>query len=339
MKLHANKKHTAFVIGVITAVCILSFASSPTQAQDSSQKLQVSPVRHILSADPGETLNFDFKFFNLGDAPVVGLIKSADFIVTDDEGTPKILDLGDQVLPKFSAASWTDLPFDRMSVPANDSVPVRITINVPQNARPGGRYVAIYFEPTSADVSLSTNTEAAGSSISQRIAGLVYLRINGPITEKALISRLIGPSFLEYGPISIDTEILNRGDYHIRPRGSIKATSLLKTTIDQKKIEEVNIFPETARSYKFELGKKWMLGKYMIEITASYGESGQVIQRSLEVWVFPWKIALVVLLALVILMLLIRTLLKKNGRQKELETELQEEHEEIRKLREEVKKS
>ncbi|KXK09275.1 MAG: hypothetical protein UZ22_OP11002001154 [Microgenomates bacterium OLB23] len=300
---------------------------SPIHAQTTatgSQILQVSPARHTIEVEPGESLALVFKFYNLSDKTISGTIKSNDFIVINSQGTPQILDSADQILPKFSGANWTTLPFDRMSVAPGDKADVRVNIKVPTDARPGGRYVAVYFEPTPGELALGgINQEEAGASIAQRIAGLIYMRVKGPVNEKAYISRLFGPSFIEYGPIDVETEILNRGDYHIRPRGSISAKNLFNATTDQKPLDEVNIFPDTSRSYNVSLGQKWMIGRYTINTVAAYGDSGQVIQRSINIWVFPWKIALAILLGLIILYIVLRYALRSfMSKQQQLENEL-----------------
>lgn len=331
-------------INILLSISILTIAlslSSVGAHAQTSQELQVSPARHNLEVNPGETVSLDFKFYNLGDKTISGIIKASDFIVTDNSGTPQILDqtlTGDAVMPRFSGAAWVTLPFDRISIAASDQAPVRLTINIPSDARPGGRYVAVYFEPsTTNQVDTNTINDNTAAIISQRIAGLIYLRVKGPINEKAMISRLFGPSFLEYGPITVETEILNRGDYHIRPRGSVSLKNLFSSTTDQKPIDEVNIFPDSSRSYKYSLGTKWMFGRYSVNIAAAYGDGGQIIQRSVDVWVFPWKIALAIFLGLIILLIVLRYIYRNFiNKQTYLEQELKKEHEEIEKLRDEL---
>lgn len=335
----SNMKKIKILLSLALLSATLFFSTHKVNAQ-SAQELQVSPARHSLEVSPGETVALDFKFYNLGDKTLSGIIRSGDFVVTNNTGTPEILDsrsTGDQLLPRFSGAAWITLPFDRISIAPNDQAQVHVNIKVPSDARPGGRYVAVYFEPSTDKIDPNSSQEQAAAIISQRIAGLIYLRVKGPINEKAYVSRLFGPSFLEYGPINIETEILNRGDYHIRPRGSISLRNLFNATSDQKPIDEVNIFPDTSRSYKMSLGEKWMIGKYSINIAASYGDGGQIIQRSIDVWVFPWKIALAVFLGLIILFIVLRYIFRNFiNKQNYLEEELKKEHEEVEKLRDEL---
>lgn len=331
------KNIASYIIGLTLTLAIYGL-SYPADTEAQFLPLQVAPARQEITIDPGQSAAINVRFFNLAEFPSSGFIRAADFIVADAAGTPRILEDVDQTSPRFSAASWITLPFDRMSVAGNDKVSVQATINVPADARPGGRYVALYFEPGSSIPTSVTAPQEAGASVAQRIAALIYIRVNGPITEKALVSRIFAPTFLEYGPINVEADILNKGDYHISPKGSIALKNALNGFVDQKKLESVNIFPDSLRTYTDEIGTKWMFGKYTVELVAAYGSTGQVITRSIDVWVFPWKVALAVVLALIILYLGGKTLYRRLIiRENMLESEIKKEHEEIKKLREELK--
>lgn len=299
--------------------------------------LQVAPARQEIVIDPGEKGAFNVRFFNLSEEPLSGIIRVADFIVEDSQGSPRILDGTQQASPKYSAASWITLPYDRLTIPANDKISIQARFTVPEQARPGGRYIALYFEPTNTLPSaVNENEEATG--IAPRIASLVYIRVSGPITESALISRLYAKSFYEYGPITLQSEIVNRGDYHIRPRGMITISNMFGNIVDEQKIKESNIFPDASRSYENTLGYKWMLGRYKIDLTASYGEQGKAVSRTIYVYTFPWRVALAILLALLIIILLTKHFYKTLvAKQKDLNQELQFERDEIENLKEQLR--
>jgi hypothetical protein len=336
MKTHTFKNIASFTFGLALTFLLHQGAHlSPVDAQ--GLPLQVAPARQEVTVDPGQKTAVTIRFFNLSDDPTSGFVRIGDFIVNDSKGTPRILENAEQVSPRFSGASWFTLPFDRMSVAANDHVSVQATINVPSDARPGGRYVAIYFEPAANIPSSVATPQEAGAAVRQRLAALVYIRVSGPITEKAIISRLYAPTFLEYGPINIEADVLNKGDYHIHPQGSIALKNMLNGFVDQKQLDSINIFPDTYRTYSDNLGKKWMMGRYTVEVSAAYGSTGQIINRSIDVWVFPWKIALIVLLALIIFLVIGRNMYRKLiVRENQLQSELRKEHAEIQKLKEEL---
>src|SRR4030066_66559 len=78
--------------------------------------LTVSPARQEFSINPGEKTVINVTFFNRGESAISGLIKVADFIVDNPDGTPPIIDNASQASPKFSASTWLILQSDKMSI-------------------------------------------------------------------------------------------------------------------------------------------------------------------------------------------------------------------------------
>lgn len=322
---------------IIILSSLLLLIPSSVGAQVARSKLTVAPSRQELTIDPGETTAINIKFLNQEDSPVSGLLKVADFIVQDKEGTPTFLEEPatvtgiTQISPRFSAASWVTLPYDRMTIASKDKVSINAKITAPADARPGGRYLAIYFEPGGTPVKATGLLREAASPVAVKIAGLVYIRVSGPITEDARVIQFTAPSFSQYGPVTITTEIANKGDYHIRPKGTITLTNMLGKRITQEKLEEENIFPDASRIYENELGQKWMLGKYKAQLAASYGEKGKALTATIYFWVFPWKEVSVVVLAIVIFVLLLNLFYRRfKQRQEELEEKVKELEEKLK---------
>jgi len=332
-----NFRNFAFCIVILTfAFCIFNLGKVVGQT---TLPLIVAPARQQLDITPGEKSAVVIKFYNSSDLPVSGILKAADFLVTDKEGTPVIIDNPLQANPKYSASSWFDLPYDRMTIAPDDKVTIQASINIPIDAHPGGRYVAIYFEPSGNIPEPVVANEEAGTAVGTRIAGLVYLKVAGETVEKALVSRFFAPSFFEYGPVKLETEILNRGDYHITPRGVISLINMFGGVVDQQKLNEANIFPDASRSFTNELGKKWLMGRYKISLLAGYGETGQALTNEIYVWVFPWRVATVTLLALIIIILLIKSAYKNLVvKETALEEEIEKEKGEIEKLKQQLRK-
>jgi hypothetical protein len=326
-------KRTLFAL-LISVVCFASYA--PYSQAQSVLPFTISPARQQITINPGEEAQLSVKFYNQSDVPVSGLVKVADFIVDDDKGTPRIVEDVSQASPKYSASEWITLPFDRMNIAANDKTIVQATLKVPQDARPGGRYAAIYFEPTTA---IAQPVGEAGASITPRIASLLYIRVQGPMTEYAFISNMFSRSFYEYGPIEVTAQITNKGDYHVRPRGTFTLSNAFGGMIEQTSVKEANIFPDALRSFTATVGTKWMAGRYKISLNTLYGEQMKAADRSIYVWVFPWRAAIVVVLGLLILWIIGRSIYK-NIVMKEmtLEEELSHDRAEIEKLKKQLNK-
>jgi hypothetical protein len=330
------------IIKALVSVLILYtsyFSYVSTASAQMSIPLMVMPARQEIEVDPGEQKVITLNFYNQSDDPVTGFFKTADFIVDDNKGTPRLFENPEDAPTKYAASNWFTLFYDRASLPAHDKVSLQTTINVPLDANPGGRYVAVYFEQGANVPQALGGSEEAGVGTSSRIASLVYLRVRGPITEKGLVARFFTPSFFEYGPVKVSTDILNRGDYHIKPNGIISMTNMFGGLVDQVKLDSQNIFPDTSRGYENELGTKWMAGRYKVDLAASYGSQGQAMTASTYVWVFPWRVATAVILTLVIIYIALSNLFKSlSNKETNLEQELEKEKVEIEKLKEALRK-
>lgn len=332
-------KNTKYFISILLLAIGSWLLAQRVSAQTTNVlPLSVAPARQEIFVDPGESTAITVKFFNYSDAPVSGPLKVADFIVEDKDGSPTFLEEGSAVTgltkisPRFSAASWVTLPYDRITIAPKNKVNIQAKINVPTNATPGGKYLAIYFEPGGQVSKATGSLKEAASPVSVRIAGLVYLRVSGPIKEDAYVVKLSMPKFSEYGPVDISTEILNRGDYHIRPRGVISVTNLFGKQIDTAELKEQNIFPDVSRVYENKVGQKWMFGKYKAELTAAYGESGKALTAIAFFWVVPWKLTIVVVLTVLILIILFNNFFRKYKKhEEELEQKIEKLEEKLEK--------
>ncbi len=328
---------------IIKSATILAFAVivtgifSQSVSAQSAIPLTVGPARQQITINPGESTSFAVKYYNQSDIPLSGVVNVADFVVDSTDGSPRIIDNVEQANPKFAASKWVTLSLDQISIAPQDRIIVSASLSVPKDARPGGRYVTVYFEPS---IGTPTSVGQGGATgIAPRIASLLYIRVNGPITENAIISQMYAKPFSEYGPIDVTANIINNGDYHIRPRGVFTLTNPLGAVIEQSNLKETNIFPDALRIFTSTVGEKWMMGKYKVTLSATYGEKAQVLEKSVFIWVFPWRVALVVVLTLIILGIIGRAIYKNIIlKEASLEEELSEEKKEIEKLKEQLGK-
>lgn len=339
MKTQNSKIKTQNFLKIFLLVFVLFIFTlvKPLSAQQ-TLPLLVYPARHQLEVSPGEKTAVTVNFVNQSNISLSGFFRITDFIVTDNQGTPELIESPEAADPRFSASSWFSAFYDRGTIPANEKVSYLTQIQVPKDAAPGGRYVAIYFEPNPNFNQPQTGGEKA-TAISPRLASLISIKVKGPIKESALITQFTANKFQEYGPIIVKTEILNQGDYHITPKGKIVLTDYFGKIIDQQKLAELNIFPNRSRIFENRLGKKWLIGRYRLDLTATYGEKNQVLTAALYIWILPYRVILVISLTIIIIILLLRHFYQKSViREKQLETLLEEEKEEIEKLKEELKK-
>jgi len=317
-------KKTALVLIVVLS---LLFIGKVVQAQI-VQILTAIPPRLQLEVEPGEFVQETVQFRNEGDSTLYLSAIAKDFIVQDKAGTPNFVDR--EVSGRWAASSWIRLSPASFSVAPGQMVDITLSITVPPDAMPGGHYAGILYQATG-KIPLVGGGVATGTGVNQIVGTLVYLTVEGPVTERALVTKFTAPRFLEFGPVPFTTELLNRSDLHIRPKGTIKVKNLLGQVKTTMALEERNIFPGASFLYQNTWDTKYLLGRYRADLVASYGTTGQVLMATLYFYVFPWKIALAVVLAVVIILLAV-----KLQRKRKLEAELEEELEEVKAEKEEA---
>lgn len=307
---------------------LLIFAAFGVKAQE-RLPLVVAPARQTIAIDAGKTENLQIKFFNESITPISGNIKAVDFIVNNDDGSPTLLENEEN--------TWVKLPYEKATIASGDVLKVNFKVTVPKETSPGGRYVAIIFEQVG-QLPEATSVNEQLSTVSPRIVGLVNIRINGPVTESAFINNFKVPVFLQFGPVPVSFEIINKGGYHITPKGQLVINNWFGKKVGETILETKNIFPDARRLYKTEIGKNWMFGKYSVFLTANYGDTGKVLLANASLWVIPvWPIMAVVLFIAIITLLIILIYKKLKSKQVKLEEKLEEEITEVEELKNKFK--
>jgi hypothetical protein len=312
---------------IISSMLVTIFVVS-VKAQDRIP-LVVAPARQNVAIDAGETENLSIKFFNESNIPVSGNIRAIDFYVTGKDGSPVLLEDQDN--------DWVKLPFSKATIPAGDVLRVNFKVTVPKDTPPGGRYVAIMFEQTGQIPESQLDNEGV-QAISSRIVGLLSIRINGFVYESAFVDIFKTPKFLEFGPIPVYFEILNKGGIHITPVGQLTLTNWFGKEVDDVTLESKNIFPNAKRTYEGSLGSTWMFGRYIASLTASYGDQGKTLTINQFVWVVPVTLIIIIVLGLIIISMGITLIIKKfKAKQVKLEEKLEEEITELESLKNKFK--
>lgn len=323
------------ILSLSLGVVLLGISSVKDINAQMESPLIVAPARQSFAADPGATERFAVRFYNTGIDPISGTFKVADFIVTDALGTPTFLEGPTVLSEKYAAASWVTLTQEKGTITPGGVVTLNATVKVPTNAAPGGKYFAVFFEPTTQTPDATETQQQKAASITVRLAGLIYLRVNGAISEGASITRFSAQGFSEYGPVTVTAEVKNNGDYHITPQGTITVKDMFGKEVAKADIPEANVFPGSSRVITTKLGEKWMVGKFTADLNAVYGDTGKELAATLSFWVFPWKLAVVIALGIIILILIIYLIINKFvKKEKKLEEALAEEKEELEKLKE-----
>lgn len=298
---------------IAVAAASLAVSVSPgTAVAATTQSFQISPPTANYAANPGAQTKGTVKVTNLTDTAISLKIGKQNFVAKGEEGE---IELVDNANPLYSLAPWFVISEPTVDVPARATKEVHYVIDIPANAEPGGRYGSILF--SSAAPKLPSGV--SGATVQQNIAAIVFQRINGAAVEKLdLKSFAPDKNFSEYGPVKLLARVENTGTVHEKAVGTIKIKNMLGFTVETLPLDEHFVIPGAIRRLHNDWptsGKKhpFMIGRYTAELSATYG-SGQKLTASTSFVVFPWKVALAILVGLILIIIIFWRGRKRFGR-------------------------
>lgn len=297
-----SKKITKIQKIIIVLTIFLSgfwLLTSQILAQTKQLSLTAIPPRlgdtFELRAAPGEVIQATVRVRNTSSEPISIETAFEDFILDTDGSTP--IPLNEEVSGRWSMNDWVTVSPKNQIVPAHQSVVANVVINVPTDALAGGHYGMVLHQPSN-----NVTAETSQSSINQRVGTLLYLMVEGDISEEAFIRDLAFPQFTEYGPVPFSFTVENVSDIHIHPQIGVEIYNLFGQKVDTISVETKNVFPFTPRTFDSQWERTWGIGRYKAKVIMSYGQEGKVVLAQTFFWLLPIKIVLAVFISLLSLL-------------------------------------
>lgn len=321
------RKSAQIILPVFFGIASLVSTPLPVLAQETitNSTITAIPPRAELKANPGETITTDLKIRNETDQMEYFTVYVNDFIVSDTLGTP--IPVSETVTNRWSMSKWIKvadiIPVDKKSMQT-----VKVTINVPKNALPGGHYAMVTYQP-SADRA-PQDLKQTGSMIGQRVGSLLLLTVSGAVNQNAFLTDFSTAKFHEYGPVQFNVAVQNQSDIHVKPQGEMKIRDIFGRLVNNTKVEFPNIFPEASRNITLDWPKKWGYGRYRADVELAYGTTGGVLAGTIFFWLFPIRLVMYGLLAIISTLIAVIIFMRRRGdHEKALEAEVAELKEEL----------
>lgn len=303
-KLHKLKKTTLVLIffgAVLLSGAAIFSVRTFVSAQNAGQGLEVSPPSQEATVDPGKTITIKAMIRNRSNSTLPIQARVEDFTAKGDQGQVEL-----NSNSPYSIASWTKLTPNTFQLAPGESKEVTATIKAPKDAA-GGRFGSFVFSVKPDDV------QGGAAAVAQEIASLFLVRVNGPVDEKLNIQSMSAPVFSEFGPIQFDLNFKNNGNVHVKTFGLINVTDMFGNKVADIVVPGTNVFPQADRIVHAQLNKQFLIGKYKAMAIMYYGSSNQSMTSTTSFYVFPVRIAVIVLVVLAALFLM-RKRLKKAGK-------------------------
>jgi hypothetical protein len=292
------------LIGLLIFGLSLSLYAKFAQAQPgvSGQSMEVSPPSQEISAKPGETLTVKSKIRNRTEQPLPVTARIQDFVASGDEGQVALTDQG-----PWSVSNWTTISPTSFTLAPNETKEVTATVKVPANGAAGGRYGSFVFLA-------SGKAEPGKAVLSQEVASLFLIDIEGPKEEKIDILSFTVPGFMEFGPVPFTLTYKNSGNVHLKTYGVIAITDMFGRKVTDLIQTGTNIFPGADRKVSVNWEDKMLFGKYTaLAIINTGGTKNDTVTATATFTVIPVRIIAIIILA-GIFIFLIRKRLSRAAR-------------------------
>jgi hypothetical protein len=313
---------------ILTALAVLFSALISAPQINAQMTMTAIPPKVELKGDPGQTLTATLKLRNDSAQTENFSILVEDFVVIDSKGTP--IPVATAVGNRWSLKNWITAPKE-IPVDGGGLQIVNITVKIPMTALPGGHYAMITYTPNAQ--AKPGDLKQTGNVITQRVGTLIYITVSGPVTEKATVTKFSVPKFIEKGPVEFTGSIESLSDIHINPKGTITISNPLNTKVAEVKVDAGNIFPESVRDFTATWNTKWGWGRYKADLQLAYGAAGSLLTATIFFWLFPIRLVIYSLIALISVLLIIIILNRRSKKhQQELEKEVQALKEELQEI-------
>lgn len=183
---------------------------------------------------------------------------------------------------------------------------VPVTIRIPKDAEPGGRYgsVVFHFSKLSSEGNPDTNVLLEG-----RIAALLYVRVSGDVREEGKLvafglfnnaKTTKSPTIEE--PLRMQVAYQNTGSVHLNPYGRITIRSIFGGT-HILPVDPWVVLPGATRMREIDMTERLIPGFYTVHLEQNRGYKDIVDEQKVYVVVLPtptgWFISFAVLVLLV----------------------------------------
>ena len=271
----------------------------------------VGPGRVEVTVKPGETVVKNILVTNR-----VSNGRTFELGVEDMSGsvdpTQSVVLLGDQKGP-YTLKDNLSFASKKFVLDLGQRAIIPVSITMPPNAEPGGYYGSVLVSTIESN-DVTTGDITAHSPIISRIGTLFFItvpgetKVSGTITE---FSTKNNQWWFEKGPVDMTMVYENTGSVHLNPYGEIRVSNMLGEEVGFQEIDPWFILPKSLRLREVSWDRGMLFGRYTITAKINRGYDNIIDEKSIHIWVLPWKVLLAIFGTLFALIAIVRFFLSR----------------------------
>ncbi len=282
--------------------------------------LTLTPVRHELRGDPGETIRETVTLINEKSTGETFYTSFANFEAEGESGSPSFVE------PIEGVGTWI-VTNSSVYVAPNSSKEVELSITIPKSANPGGYFGAVFF-------GTSPSSSAGEVAIGSKIGVLVLLTVNGEVSKDGGVLEFATKDMQKWYtalPVPLYYRFQNAGGDRIKPEGEILVRNLIGLIAARIPANQVqgNILPSSTRRFEVlwqskhgssephegglgffqAVSYQWnnfAFGRYVAHLDLTHSGNELHHKAKYSFWVFPWQLLIVVGVGLLVFVTLLR---------------------------------
>jgi hypothetical protein len=281
-----------FAVAMPNAASAQDAGTPTTQAPKGDESgLTISPAIIDNTVDAGVSFSVPITLGNITQRAVPIEVTKGKL---ETDQSPTASNLG-----KYDISSWFTIDTTAFLLPAQDRKTVNVTVNVPQNAEPGGHYATVFFGALA-----PSNGAASGETLLNARVGVVFLiTVRGDVRAGAKLDGNIKTESLQTdaGATTFDFALLNTGNVHFQPSGKLVIKDLFGRKVKELPLPIGIVLPGAEKKYSMVWERGMRPGIYTASVKVDTGIELQAKSKRFTilplVLVVPIGILLLILLA------------------------------------------
>ena len=309
-KRHTHRRSVFAVLAVG-----LSLLASHVYAQSNipSGAFVVRPAKVEVELAPGESRVVDVVLENGTPTPLSIAVSTEDIapkVQTSATDDPIMLS-AEGVSGEHSLKNFLTFPKSSIEALSYKQVHVPVTVTIPTNAVPGGRYGSVVFE--FAPAISAKDQPVQNIAVKSRVATLFFVRVKGVVHEEGSLAAFglfnnartsLSPT--SERPLRFQVAFENKGDVQLNPHGTITIKSTWGKSVEAP-IDPWVVLPASTRMREIDYIESLSPGYYHATLEQARGYSDALDTREIGFWVIPSPVQTFFgLIALILLILLLR---------------------------------
>lgn len=268
----------------------------------------VGPGKFELELAPGQSRTVELMVTNRMGEPKRFKFEFEDTAGSVD-GSSAVTLLGAERGP-YTLRDFLVVPAMEFDLAHGERARIPITVSLPADAEPGGRYGSVVVSTVSRDADLKPEGNALPSSaIVSRIGTLFFVTTPGDIEREGKLASFTTKgqrSFYSKGPVDFTIAYENTGSVHVNPYGELRIRNMFGDEVGYVKLDPWFALPQSLRTREVAWDRELLIGRYTATLSLNRGYDNVIDEATVSFYVIPLKLVALVFFVLFVFIFTIR---------------------------------